>query len=87
MTPEDVAKWMLSEINNHDVLYQYDAASQIEDKFGDEFTPLNDNGNPSIRGDVLQAFRNLSGDDVVWERGERLWRKRASFDEQRRGQV
>jgi hypothetical protein len=80
-TPSEAAQWMLDEVTSLGVLYQDDAAAQIEAKFGSEFVPLNESGNPSIRTDVLNAFRKLSGNDVVWERGERLWRKRESFDE------
>jgi len=80
-TPNDVAAWMMGEVTASGVLHQDDAAAQIEAKFGDEFVPLNDNGNMSIRPDVLKEFRKQSGDDVVWERGERLWRKRESFDQ------
>jgi len=31
-TPEEIAKWMVGEVDAHGVLYQSDAASQIEDK-------------------------------------------------------
>jgi hypothetical protein len=32
----------------------------------------------SISRDVLAEFRKLTGDDVVWERGKRLWPRRAA---------
>jgi len=77
---DEIAAWMLAEVERHGVLYQSDAVSQIEDRFGEEFIPLNSNSNPSIRRDVLAAFKLLTGESVIWERGERLWRKRESFD-------
>ncbi len=52
----------VDERDAHGVLHQRDVASQIEDKFGDEFTPLNDHGSLSIHSDVLKVFRKLSGD-------------------------
>ncbi len=86
MEPEEIAKWMLSQIETDGVLHQDHAASEIEQRFGAEFAPANDRGNLSIRPDVLKAFRTIS-EHVIWERGERLWRKRESFDEKGRLQV
>jgi hypothetical protein len=42
---------------------------------------LNENSNWAISKKVLAAFRKLTGDSIIWERGERLWRKRNQFDE------
>jgi hypothetical protein len=81
MTPLTIATWMLAELNRDGSLYQETAVCEIERRFGAEFTPLNSASNPSIRRDVLAEFRQLSGDAVVWERGEKLWRKRESFDQ------
>lgn len=86
MTPAEVATWMLAEVQRDGVLYQDTAVGDIEQLFGAEFVVVNDNGNSAIRKDVLAAFRGLSGDSVVWERGERLWRKREGFDEPGRQQ-
>lgn len=70
---KDVAEWMLKEINANDYLEQGAAVSTIQDKFGDDFVYTNDNGNLSISKKVLTAFNKLSGDDVVWLRGEKAW--------------
>jgi hypothetical protein len=85
-TPESVARWMLSQIERDGELYQEVAASEIFDQFGDEFTYENDNGNLAIAKPVLAAFRNVTGDAVVWERGERKWRKREALDDPGRQQ-
>jgi hypothetical protein len=61
-------------------LYQAVVVHEIALKFGDEFTYINANGNTSVRKDVLSAFRKLSGNAVVWERSERMWRKRQPHD-------
>jgi hypothetical protein len=79
-TPSDVAQWMLSELNASDLLYQEAAAYQILDRFGEEFTYFNANGNIAISKPVLAAFNNLTGDDVVWSRSARFWRKREEHD-------
>lgn len=68
------------------VLYQDDAAAQIAGGFGEDFVYENDSGNACIEKRVLAAFRDLTGDSVVWIRGERLWRKRESGDEPTRQQ-
>lgn len=78
---EDVAEWMLAELGKVQYLYQQDAVYSIERKFGASFVYVNDAGNLAIDRKVLAAFKKLTGDSVIWERGERLWRKREQHDE------
>jgi len=80
-TSRDVAEWMLDQFNRSGELYQDDAVYGIESKFGREFTHENEYGNVAIDRNVLKEFRKLTGDDVVWERRERFWRKREQDDE------
>ena len=77
---------MLGEIEREGLLYQETAVYDISEKFGKEFTYENDNGNLAIASAVLTAFRKISEKVVVWERGERMWRKRESYDEPSRQQ-
>jgi hypothetical protein len=86
MNPEQIAAWMVQELERVNFLDQETAVYHIASKFGEEFTYINENGNMAIRRDVLAAFRKLSGDAVVWERGERMWRKREPHDEPTRQQ-
>ncbi|MHB8321729.1 MAG: DUF6953 family protein [Acidithiobacillus sp.] len=86
-TPEDVAKWMLEQIKNDGFLFQETAVYAISSKFGEDFTYINNNGNPAIRKDVLASFRKSSGDDIVWQRGEKQWRQRQSYDSPGRNQI
>jgi hypothetical protein len=86
-TADTVAGWMLKELEKQGgVLYQNDAVSNIADLFGERFVYENDLGNACIDKQVLAAFRKLTGDSVVWSRGERLWRARESGDELTRQQ-
>jgi hypothetical protein len=62
---------MLDTLSMRNYLYQEEAVYEIHEKFGEDFTYDNDNGNLAIRRDVLAAFRRLSGDGVVWDRSER----------------
>jgi hypothetical protein len=84
-TPDTVARWMLDQVEAEETLYQEEAVADIESLFGNAFIYENDNGNPAISRAVLKAFRRIS-DEVVWERGERMWRKRESYDDPSRQQ-
>jgi hypothetical protein len=86
-TPKDVAQWMLEELKRETYLYQNMVVYDIEEKFGEEFTHINDNGNPAIDQRVLKEFRKLTEQTVVWERGERLWRLREDYDDPGRRQT
>ncbi len=79
-TPRDVALWMVEQLEHHPSLCQEDAVYEIEQQFGAEFVYENENGNPAIDRQVLREFRRLTETSVVWEGGERLWRKRQSHD-------
>ncbi len=72
-TPEDVARWMLDELQKAGYLYQWEAILEIQSRFGDDFTYLNESGNFAIDRRVLRAFRNLTEDSVVWRRKECCW--------------
>ena len=79
-TINDVAAWMLSAIEEHGELTQNNAYYSINKQFGSGFTTVASSGSPSIRGSVLIAFKKLTEDTVVWERGEKKWRKREFYD-------
>lgn len=76
----DVASWMLAEVKREDTLYQETAAYEILERFGEEFTYYNANGNIAIGKDVLAAFLVLSEEDVVWIKSQRYWRLRTADD-------
>ena len=80
-TAKTVAEWMLQELTRVQFLYQEEVVYHIASKFGDKFTYDNQNGNLSIDRRVLAEFRKITSDTVVWERGERMWRMRADYDE------
>ncbi len=72
---------MLGELNREDCLHQEAVVTDIESKFGQEFVHTNENGKLAIDRQVLKEFRAITGDDVVWDRTEFMWRKRESHDE------
>src|SRR6266567_2124692 len=59
MTPKEIAAWMLAELERDGSLEQSSAVYEIEKRFGEEFTWINDSGGQAIRRDVLTAFRKL----------------------------
>jgi len=73
---------MVKQVTENSCLYQDEAATAIEHNFGRNFVYDNENGNPAISKDVLRHFRKLTEQNVVWDRGERLWRRRESYDEE-----
>ena len=78
---------MLKELEKQGgTLYQTEAASYIADLFGEHFIYENEAEDVCIDKHVLAAFRTLTGDSVVWSRGERLWRRRELGDEPGRKQ-
>lgn len=79
-TTNDVAEWMLSTVQDQGELTQNNAYYMINKQFGSGFTTVTNSGSPSIKGGVLTAFKKISEDTIVWERGEKKWRKREFYD-------
>jgi hypothetical protein len=75
-----VAKWMASTLEAEGVLHQDDAVCEIERRFGAAFVYDSASGNLAINKKILSAFKKLTADWVVWERGERCWRLREEHD-------
>ena len=80
-TPREIAEWMLVQLNQKQRLYPEAVVLDIRSEFGEEFVYTNENGNLAIDRQVLKGFRAITGDDVVWDRTEFMWRKRESHDE------
>lgn len=80
ITSSDVAQWMLSVIQECGELTQNNAFYEINKRFDSSFTTITNSGSPSIKGGVLTAFKKISADMVIWERGDKKWRKREFYD-------
>ncbi len=80
ISSSEVADWMLSVIKAQGELTQNNAFYEINKRFGKGFTTITSSGSPSIKGGVLTAFKKLTEDTVVWERGDKKWRKREFYD-------
>jgi predicted proteasome-type protease len=87
MEARDVAQWMVEELNRVSFLYQNEVVYEIQSKFGEKFTYINENGNLAISRSVLNEFKKLTKDIVVWDRRERLWRMREAYDDPNKRQA
>lgn len=73
-TINQVAQYMIDEIEVNEIVYQEYIVHEIEEKFGESFVYLNDNGNPAISKEVLKEFANLKKDkNIEWDRNGRCW--------------
>lgn len=77
---QEIAKWLHDRILEEGYLSQSTAVQEIAEKFGDEYTYTNENGNPAIDAKVLAEFRKLKGDKIVWEREDFSWRTITDMD-------
>ncbi len=67
ISPQTVAEWMVSQIEEWGFLSQPEAATSIRDQFGKEFVYFDPFGNLAINRKVLYRFRKMTVDTVVWE--------------------
>lgn len=77
---QKAADWMRERIDEQGVLYQEDAAAELTARFGAECTYENENGNLAISREILKRFRAATDKTVVWDSGERMWRRREEWD-------
>jgi len=76
----EIANWMLDELIRQHALYQNAIVYEIKDRFGEDFTYINANGNLAISLDLLSEFKKISNDKVIWDRRERCWRFREDHE-------
>lgn len=75
LIPELLARWMLEEVEAVGLLYQAEVIEYLRAKYGNAGTYLNSKGNLAIAKPILAAFKQLTGETVVWIRTARYWRK------------
>lgn len=80
--PEElaIARWMLQQYHQHNRLTQAMAARMIKQQFGEQHVYKNKNRNLAINKDILEEFRRLTPEDVVWSRSTQTWRQRRPND-------
>lgn len=70
ITAKEAARWMLAELESTGVLYQ----SVMMSSLPTYLTHENSKGEWSISREVLQEFRSLTKDEVVWDKDDKCWR-------------
>jgi hypothetical protein len=81
MDVKPIAAWMLSEIERHGCIYQDDVVDYLVKSKTENFLRENSDGNLVIGRELLDAFKKLTGTNVVWVKPDRYWRFRVTEDE------
>ena len=72
---------MLTQLRNEDCLYQEDVVDHLVRSQSEYLLRENSQGNQVLARPVLNAFKKLTPDDVVWVRPDQYWRFRVKEDE------
>lgn len=78
---EDVAYWMVAQLQSHGCLYQDDVVDWLVKAKAENLLRENDDGNLVVGRQVLEAFRAVTEATVVWVKPDRYWRWRVKEDE------
>lgn len=79
-TVSEVAHWMLRRFEERGELHHRQLVADIRDTFGDDFIYRARYGEGALKPAVLQAFRDLTPDGVVWSIREQAWRRPSPED-------
>ena len=75
--PRLVAEWMVTEFDRRDRrLPIAQTAAEVREKFGPEFTVVDEAGEPAIAPAVLVEFRRLTTNCIVCDAAQGFWRER-----------
>ena len=85
---EGIAKWMQNVVYEEgETLHQVTAVQIIRKYFGEEFLAPDNRGiRRYVHSSVLDAFRAMTEDTVVWSRSGKYWRERRESDPPGRSQ-
>ena len=81
MEANDVAQWMLAQIERDGCIYQDDVVDHLVKAKREDLLRENADGNQVLGKEVLAAFRKLTESSVVWVKPDRYWRWRVTEDE------
>lgn len=74
------ARWMIDQLHRTGFLNQNEAAYGLKEEFGPGATYINRHGNLAINREILEKFRGLTEDSIVWNHAEKQWRFREDYD-------
>ena len=75
---------MIDKLQNDSCLYQDDVVDYIVRSGNESFLRENADGNLVLDRPLLNSFKKLSNDNVVWVQSDFYWRYRVSEDEEGR---
>lgn len=78
---KSVSDWMLAQIEKDGCLYQDDVVDHIVRANAEVLLRENTEGNLVLGTTVLNAFKKLTPDSVVWVGPDKYWRWRVGEDE------
>lgn len=81
MTAEDLAQWMLAQLEREGCMYQDDVVDRAVKENAEGLLRENVDGNLVVGTAVLNAFKKLTETRVVWVRSDFYWRLRVAEDE------
>ena len=84
MNKESIALWMQSKLTEDNCLYQDDIVDYLVKSENESFLNENIDGNLVINRIILNEFKKLNKDTVVWVRPDKYWRFRVKEDEEGR---
>lgn len=79
-TAREIACWMLAQIERHGQLERRQASTHIRREFGEQFIHRVRKGSGAIREEILEEFRALAPDTVIWSFRDQTWRWRNAED-------
>lgn len=77
----DAAGWMLAQIGVHGCIYQDEVVDFLVRAKAEDLLRENADGNLVVGRAILDAFKALTEETVVWVKAERYWRWRVKEDE------
>lgn len=81
LTVDNVVLWMLKLLEKDTCLYQDDVVDYLVKSNTNHMLKENSDGNLVLNNNVLNAFKKVTEDNVVWVRSGFYWRYRVAEDE------
>jgi hypothetical protein len=81
MEAATVSSWMKVQLEKDGCLYQDDVVDYLVKSGANSLLRENADGNLVLERSLLNAFKKLTPDNVVWVKPEKYWRFRVQEDE------
>src|SRR5829696_9688294 len=76
VTPAEIAAYLMQQLEEHGIVYQREFVEDVEERFGERFVYINENGNPAVARSVYTAFAKLKAEhprEIEWDRWSFCW--------------